>query len=71
MLAEIVAITSGVMQARQAKQNLKTAKINRQMMVATALNKGLTTMGSNQEVKDFMKEYKNVSKQLKEDSLWI
>lgn len=71
MLAEIIAVTAGVMQARQAKQNLKTAKINRQMMVMNGLSRGLENMGSNQEVKDFISEYRKVNKELKEESLWM
>lgn len=67
MLAEIII---GVIGVSQAKKNLKTAKINRQMMVMNGLSKGLANMGSNQEVRDFISEYRKVNKELKEESLW-
>lgn len=40
------------------------------MMVMNGLSKGLENMGSNQEVKDFISEYRKVNRELKEESLW-
>lgn len=67
MLAEIII---GVIQVSNTRKQLKTARINRQMMVMNGLSKGLENMGSNQEVRDFISEYRKVSKELKEESLW-
>ena len=67
MLAEIII---GVIGVSQARKQLKTAKINRQIQLFQTAKQYLETTGGDKATSEFLTEYSKVKQQLKEGSIW-
>ena len=68
MIAELI-ITA--IQANQARKNLKTAKINRQIQYVAEAKKLWENTGGEQRTENFITEYNKTKQLIKEDSIWV
>lgn len=68
MIAELII---GAIQISQAKKNLKTAKINRQIQYVAEAKKLWENTGGEQRIENFITEYDKTKQLIKEDSIWV